>query len=122
MKYRDQLSVNVDENLRRVSAALAIFARLPVLPQHSVSRVTSSLMRRLNECTASLGIEGLLTESPFANLNAFTSTSGHGNLEGGNTTTSVFELEMDNGSLPNDFLHADFSDMAFPNHNFDFST
>jgi hypothetical protein len=120
VKYRDQLSANVDQDFRIVSAALAVFARLPVLPQHSIARVTSGLMRKLNECTASLGMDGLLTESPFANLDVPMMTNGNGHTQSDQSMISAFDVEMGNGSLLDDLLYADFNDLGLPDPNFGF--
>ncbi|PSR75968.1 hypothetical protein BD289DRAFT_338028, partial [Coniella lustricola] len=74
-KYRDQLGIGestpmtpaggrggVEDDLNRVTAALALFARSPAAtaPQHPIARALVGLTRKLNECTASLGVDSVL--------------------------------------------------------------
>jgi len=68
MKHRDQLGIMVEEDLRRISAVLGHFVQMPTLPQHPLTRVTAGLMRRLSTCTASLGMESVMTGAPFDTL------------------------------------------------------
>lgn len=114
MKYHEQLGVGdnnstnhnnntgsgvsggVEDDLNRVTAALALFARSPAAtaPQHPIARALVGLTRKLNECTASLGFESVLTGSPFQTVeyaNLMTDfgngivggASGHGSGGGG---------------------------------------
>lgn len=57
----------VEDDLNRVTAALALFARSPAAtaPQHPIARALVGLTKKLNECTARLGVESALTGSPF---------------------------------------------------------
>lgn len=68
MKHREQLGIMVEEDLRRISAVMGHFVQMPTLPQHPLTRVTAGLMRRLSTCTASLGIESVMTGTPFGTL------------------------------------------------------
>lgn len=68
MERREQLSINVEEDLQRMSAVLALFVRMRTMPSHPLSRVTTGLMRQLAACTTSLGVENVLTGSPFVAL------------------------------------------------------
>lgn len=65
MKRKEQLSINVEEDLRRMGAVLALFVRMQTMPSHPLSRVAIGLMRQLAACTASLGVDNVLIGSPF---------------------------------------------------------
>lgn len=118
LKYREQLNVMVEEDFRLVSAALAVFARTPVMPTHPISRVTAGLMRKLNECTAALGMESVLTESPFGN-GEYAAARDFTTKAGDVPMPSTFDLHLANG-LPDDLLYAEFGDLTFPDSQFGF--
>ncbi|USW50135.1 Putative zn(2)-C6 fungal-type DNA-binding domain-containing protein [Septoria linicola] len=115
-KYYEQLGVEAQDDLHKVSAALALFARTTTRPQHPIARVTTGLMRKLNKCTEKLGIASVLTASPF-------DASDYATV--GDTTTDRFDLfrpdssvDLDIiGRLPNDFMFADFADFSFAGSN-----
>ncbi|KXT17288.1 hypothetical protein AC579_516 [Pseudocercospora musae] len=119
VKYSQQLGINVEEDFRRISAALAVFARTPALPSHPITRMTAGLMRKLNECTTALGMDSVLTESPFANPELATVRDYASNING--NVHGPFDLQAANG-LPDDFLYADFSDLTFPDTQFTYAT
>lgn len=119
MKYREQLNVIVEEDFQRVSSAVALFARTPAMPQHPISRVTAGLMRKLTEYTASLGMESLISNSPFANPEWAAVRDFSNNLPDGSTLSTSFDLQLTNG-IPDDFLYAGFDDMTMPDSQFPF--
>ncbi|GIZ41883.1 hypothetical protein CKM354_000517200 [Cercospora kikuchii] len=124
LKYGQQLGIDVEGEFRRISAALAVFARTPALPSHPISRMTAGLTRKLNECAAALGITSILTESPFAqnqDLLASRADLAAANANGNNIHSTVFDLQAANG-LPEDFLYAGFGDMTFPDTQFHYTT
>ncbi|KAF2164285.1 hypothetical protein M409DRAFT_25165 [Zasmidium cellare ATCC 36951] len=120
LKYQEQLNVIVEEDFRLVSAALAVFARTPVMSHHPISRVTAGLMRKLNECTAALGMESVLTESPFGNGEYAAARDITGTVTHDPSMNSAFDLHLANG-LPDDLLYAEFGDLAFSNPEFNFT-
>lgn len=115
-KYHEQLGIEAQDDLHKVSAALALFARTTTRPQHPIARVTTGLMRKLNKCTEKLGIASVLTASPFDASDYATARD---------TTTDRFDLfrpdrsiDLDiMGGLPNDFMFADFADFSFAGSN-----
>jgi len=68
VKYREELAMSVEEDLRRISAVIGYFVQMPTLPQHPLTKVTTGLMRRLSQCASSLGIGSVMTGTPFAAL------------------------------------------------------
>ncbi|GAB1738434.1 hypothetical protein NU219Hw_g3241t1 [Hortaea werneckii] len=127
MKFSEQLSVNVHDEFTRISSVLAFFAHTDVVAQHPLARVTTGLMRKLSDCSAALGVEGVLTGSPFSRLEgqyaaardfglASTSEAQQPGLLPG--TTTPFDWQ----ALPTDFLYTDFADFDFADTQFDFVT
>ncbi|RMY62840.1 hypothetical protein D0865_00235 [Hortaea werneckii] len=127
MKFSEQLGVNVHDEFTRISSVLAFFAHTDVVAQHPLARVTTGLMRKLSDCSAALGVDGVLTGSPFSRLEgqyaaardfglASTSEAQQpGSLAG---TTTPFDWQ----ALPTDFLYTDFADFDFADTQFDFVT
>ncbi|KAI7212794.1 cytochrome b2 [Hortaea werneckii] len=127
MKFSEQLGVNVHDEFTRISSVLAFFAHTDVVAQHPLARVTTGLMRKLSDCSAALGMEGVLTGSPFSRLEgqyaaardfglASTSEAQQPGLLPG--TTTPFDWQ----ALPTDFLYTDFADFDFADTQFDFVT
>ncbi|RMY38605.1 hypothetical protein D0866_02489 [Hortaea werneckii] len=127
MKFSEQLGVNVHEEFTCISSVLAFFAHTDVVAQHPLARVTTGLMRKLSDCSAALGVEGVLTGSPFSRLEgqyaaardfglASTSEAQQPGLLPG--TTTPFDWQ----ALPTDFLYTDFADFDFADTQFDFVT
>lgn len=120
-KYREQLDLNLEEDFRRVSAALALFTRLDVLPQHPLSRVTTGLMRRLSECTVTLGIDSVLTGSPFGALDGQYAMARDFGLNGpmvaAGASSTDWQMDaagnMGTSFHPDEFLSLDFGNFAF---------
>ncbi|KAH7021476.1 uncharacterized protein B0I36DRAFT_393950 [Microdochium trichocladiopsis] len=127
-KHREQLGIApevLDEDLKRVAAVLALFARTPAMPQHPIARAVAGLSRRMNECTAVLGLESIFTGSPFQNpdyaslmleLEAGARDGGPRDAMAEGMTMSSFDLGAMGGSSSEDFLFTDFSGfgMVFP--------
>ena len=93
------------------------------MPHHPIARVTSGLMRKLNECTEHIGLPSLLTASPFDNAE-YASTGD--NAAGAATNMilnngSTMDMDLMNG-LPNDFLFADFPAFDFQDSQFGFTS
>ncbi|KAI7570667.1 cytochrome b2 [Hortaea werneckii] len=127
MKFSEQLGVNVHDEFTRISSVLAFFAHTDVVTQHPLARVTTGLMRKLSDCSAALGVDGVLTGSPFSRLEgqyaaardfglASTSEAQQPGLLPG--TTTPFDWQ----ALPTDFLYTDFADFDFADTQFDFVT
>ncbi|KAI7550766.1 hypothetical protein KC331_g2971 [Hortaea werneckii] len=127
MKFSEQLGVNVHDEFTRISSVLAFFAHTDVVAQHPLARVTTGLMRKLSDCSTALGVEGVLTGSPFSRLEgqyaaardfglASTSEAQQPGLLPG--TTTPFDWQ----ALPTDFLYTDFADFDFADTQFDFVT
>ncbi|KAF3759930.1 hypothetical protein M406DRAFT_270053 [Cryphonectria parasitica EP155] len=134
MKHREQLGIAVEDDFGRIAAVLTLFASTSTLPQHPIARALAGLTRKLNECTASLGMESVLTGSPFqkaeyTNLMADFG-GGMGGGEGGANSggssgnngevihamfTSPGNMQTF-GGLSDDFWYGDFGDfhLAFP--------
>jgi hypothetical protein len=119
MKYREQLDVVVEDDFRRVSSAVALFARTPTMPQHPITRVTTGLIRKLNEYTISLGMESVLTGSPFANLDWSAAMDTNGIEMNNATLPTSFDIQLAN-ELPDDFFYAGFSDLVLPHSQYQF--
>ncbi|KAI6914841.1 hypothetical protein KC318_g735 [Hortaea werneckii] len=127
MKFSEQLGFNVHDEFTRISSVLAFFAHTDVVAQHPLARVTTGLMRKLSDCSAALGVEGVLTGSPFSSLEgqyaaardfglASTSEAQQPGLIPG--TTTPFDWQ----ALPTDFLYTDFADFDFADTQFGFVT
>ncbi|KAI6818997.1 cytochrome b2 [Hortaea werneckii] len=127
MKFSEQLGVNVHDEFTRISSVLAFFAQTNVVAQHPLARVTTGLMRKLSDCSAALGVEGVLAGSPFSRLEgqyaaardfglASTSEAQQPGLLHG--TATPFDWQ----ALPTDFLYTDFADFDFADTQFDFVT
>ncbi|KAI7479915.1 cytochrome b2 [Hortaea werneckii] len=127
MKFSEQLGVNVHDEFTRISSVLAFFAQTNVVAQHPLARVTTGLMRKLSDCSAALGVEGVFAGSPFSRLEgqyaaardfglASTSEAQQPGLLHG--TATPFDWQ----ALPTDFLYTDFADFDFADTQFDFVT
>lgn len=119
-KHREQLGIAAAEDCARIAAVLALLARTPAMPRHPIARALAGLTRRLNECTVSLGIESVLTGSPFQNAeyaNLMTDFGGVGDMRGAGADGMLTSLDAQTLSgLSDDFLCGDFGDfhLAFP--------
>lgn len=128
-RHREQLGIDAAEDFGRVAAVLALFARTPAMSQHPIARALAGLTRRLNECTAGLGMESVLTGSPFQNAeytSLMTDFSGAGDVRvgGGAADAMLTSLDVQAASgLSDDFLYGDFGDfhLAFPESQAQFS-
>lgn len=114
MKYREQLGINTQDDLSRVAAMVALYARTTVVPQHPIARVPVGMTRKLKECATSLGMESILTGSPFQNTNLNSLMTEFGSLgdvdgDGAGTMFATVDMQTVNG-LPDDFLWGDFMD------------
>lgn len=65
LKRKEQLGIQVEEDLRRLGNVLGLFVRMQTMPSHPLTRVTTGLMRQLAACTTSLGVDNVMTGSPF---------------------------------------------------------
>lgn len=129
-RHREQLGIDAADDLGRVAAVLALFARTPTMSHHPIARALVGLTRRLGECTAGLGMESVLTGSPFQNAEYTTlmtdfgvapgdarAGGGAGGAGGGGPDAMLTSLDVQAMSgLPDDFLYSDFGDfhLAFP--------
>lgn len=68
IKHREQLNISVENDFDLIRTVLAQLTRISVHPRHPIARVTTALMRKLSECTTVLGMESLLSGSPFGSL------------------------------------------------------
>ncbi|KIV99069.1 uncharacterized protein PV09_09235 [Verruconis gallopava] len=117
MKYREQLNINVEDEFRRVSDVVALFARTAAVPQHPIARVTIGLMRKLTEYTTALGIDSMMAGSPFAYPKWAAARDYHSNPLNGSTGPASFEMQFTT-MLPDDFLYTGFGGMNFTDSQF----
>ena len=122
MKRKDQLSINVEEDLQRMGAVLALFVRMQTMPSHPLTRVTTGLMRQLAACTTSLGVDNVMTGSPFgavdgpyANVQDF--TNGALGLQDG--LQMPFDLQTQQ-LAPDPMAWSDFGNFSFDDLQYDF--
>lgn len=128
-RHREQLGIDAAEDLGRVAAALALFARTPAMSHHPIARALAGLTRRLSECTAGLGMESVLAGSPFQNAeytSLMTDFSGAGDVRVGGGAADAMLTSLDVqaiSGLSDDFLYGDFGDfhLAFPESQAQFS-
>jgi hypothetical protein len=113
MKYREQLNVIIEEDFRRVSRAVALFARTPAMPQHPISRVAVGLMRKLTEYTTTLGMESMMMDSPFANPEWAAVRDFHDDIANASALPTSFDLQLTN-TFSEDFFYAGLGDMVLP--------
>lgn len=118
MKYRDQLAIDAQDDIGRVAAMVALYARTTVMPQHPIARVPVGMTRKLRECATSLGMESILTGSPFQNIDYTNLMPDFGSLgedgsQGAGTMFASVDTQTVNG-LPDDFLWGDFTDLHLP--------
>lgn len=125
MDRKEQLDVQVDHDLGLMSSVLALFVRMPTLPQHPLTRVTAGLMRQLSKCTASLGLENVMTGSPFKDMNGSYGQA----LDLPSQTTSA-QLDFDPSAppfamstMPQDLMTwGDLGNFSFEDLRYDFTT
>lgn len=114
MKYREQLGITAQDDLGRVAAMLALYARTTVVPQHPIARVPVGMTRKLKECATSLGMGSMLAGSPFQNTDHTSLMTDFGGLggvgsDGAGAVFASVDMPTVNG-LPDDFLWGDFTD------------
>lgn len=112
LKYREQLNIIAEEDFRRVSNVVALFAQTPATPQHPISRITSGLMRALTNWTANLGMAPIMTTSPFANVDWTGINHLSEDMMAGSAMQPSFDMPMSN-EIPEDFLFAGFGNPVF---------
>lgn len=115
LKHHEQLNVAADDGFGRVSAVLARLTRITALPQHPLSRISTALLRKLSECTISLGLESALTASPFAGLEGQYAMARDEGMKSKVNTDSGFNgtFDMQLGqNLQSDFFFPDFGDFG----------
>lgn len=112
MKYREQLSIVAEIDFRKVGSVVALFAQTAASPQHPLSRVTSGLMRKLNEWTSTLGMQPIMTTSPFANIEWAGLPHLNDDMMSASSMQAPFDMPLMN-ELPEDFLYAGFGNPVF---------
>ena len=126
MKYSEQLMISVEDEFKRLSSVLAFFARIDVVPQHPLARMTAGLIQKLSECTSALGFTNVLARSPFGSLEGqYAAARDVGaNVAAGNQTNGMPTsfTPFTDMALPTDFLYTDFSDFNFADPQLDFVT
>lgn len=125
MSRQEQLNVNVDHDLRLMSSVLALFVRMPTLPQHPLTRVTAGLMRQLSACTTGFGLANVMTGSPFGNMDGACGSAldmlDQGSFSLANLDTTVDPLSMP--AMPQELLNwGDLGNFSFEDLQYDFST
>lgn len=122
MKRKEQLGIQVEEDLRRLGAVLGLFVRMPTMPSHPLARVTTGLMRQLAACTTSLGVENVMTGSPFGAVDGPYAIGQSGN----NASVGVqdgFNIAFDSQppQMAPDFMAwSDFGNFSFDDLQYDY--
>jgi len=121
-KYKDQLNAIMEEDFRRVSTVVALFARTPVMPRHPIARVTAGLLRKLSEYTSSVGLDWILCESPFNN-SEWAAARDAGNQAPAEATSASFDMPLPTDfstDFSTDFLYTGFGDMMLPDMQYNY--
>ena len=121
-KYKDQLNAIMEEDFRRVSTVVALFARTPVMPRHPIARVTAGLLRKLSEYTSSVGLDWILCESPFNN-SEWAAARDAGNHAPAEATSTSFDMPLPTDfstDFSTDFLYTGFGDMMLPDMQYNY--
>lgn len=124
VKHREQLNIVLEEDLELVRAVLAHLTRISVVPQHPIARVATALMRKLSECTTMLGMEPMLSGSPFGTLEGSLAVArdfGTNMMTGQNELEGSFAMASE-PLFEGDFTFADFGNYDFQDPRFQFFT
>lgn len=123
MKRKEQLSIQVEEDLRRMGAVLGLFVRMPTMPSHPLTRVTTGLMRQLAACTTSLGVDNVMTGSPFGAVDGPYANLQHPN-NGAAGMQEGFSISFDPQipTMAPDFMAwSDFGNFSFDDLQYDYT-
>lgn len=122
MERREQLGIQANEDLRRMSDVLGLFVRMQTMPSHPLTRVTTGLMRQLAACATSLGMDNVMTGSPFgavegpyANMQGFQTKA----MDVPNDLNMPFDFQA-NQLTTDSLAWSDFGNFSFEDLQYDF--